>query len=101
MESPPVSNKNARVCSNHFLPEDFFGSVLEGFGPLKKTLKFDAVPSVFSFVPPLKRRKTSEARIAQTAHRGITEELLSPPGPSSQQNDAPEPCTKDVGIQCG
>ena len=101
MENPPVSDKNARVCSNHFLPEDFIGSVLEGFGPSKKTLKLDAVPSVFSFVPPPKRRKTREARIAQAAHRGIIEELLSPPDPSSQLNDAPEPRTKDVGIQCG
>ena len=75
--------------------------MLEGFGPSKKTLKPDAVPSVFSFVPLPKRRKTSEARIAQAAHRGIIEELLSPPDPSSQLNDAPEPRTKDVGIQCG
>ena len=93
------SDKNARVCSNHFLPEDFIGSVLEGFGPSKKTLKPDAVPSVFSYMPPPKRRKTSEARIAQATHRGIINELLSP-GPSSQQNE-PEPLTKDVGIQCG
>ena len=107
MENPPVSDKNARVCSNHFLPEDFIGSVLEGFGPSKKTLKPDAVPSVFSFVPPPKRRKTSEARIAQATHRGIIDrvidELLSPAaGPSSLQDDAEsEPITKDVGIQCG
>ena len=103
MENPPVSDKNARVCSNHFLPEDFIGSVLEGFGPSKKTLKPNAVPSVFSFVPPPKRRKTSEAKIAQATHRGIIDELLSPAaGPSSQQDDAEsEPLTKDVGIQCG
>ena len=86
-----------------FLPEDFIGSVLEGFGPSKKTLKPDALPSVFSFVPPPKRRKTSEARIAQATHRGIIDELLSSAaGPSSLQDDAEsEPITKDVGIQCG
>ena len=98
MEDPPISDKNARVCSSHFLPEDFVGSVLEDFGPSKKVLKPDAVPSVFSYVPPPKRRKTSESRIAQATHRGIINELLSP-GPSQQSE--PEPLTKDVGIQCG
>jgi len=34
--------------------------VLPGHGPWKKTLKPEAVPSVFSFVPPAKRRKISE-----------------------------------------
>ena len=78
--------------------------MLEGFGPSKKTLKPDAVPSVFSFVPPPKSEgMTSEARIAQTTHHGIIDELLSPAaGPRSQQDDAEsEPLTKDVGIQCG
>ena len=88
MENPPVSDKNTRVCSNHFLLVDFIGSVLEGFGPLKK--------------PPPKRRKTSEARIPQVTHFGIIDELFSPAaGLSSQQDDAePEPLTKDVSIQC-
>ena len=85
MEDLPVSDKNARVCSDHFLPEDFVGGVLEGFGPSKNTLKPDAVPSIFTYVPPAKRRKTSEAQIAQATHRGIINELLSPiPGPSQQ-----------------
>ena len=87
----------------HFLPEDFTGSVLEGFGPSKKTLKPDSVPSVFCYAPPPKRRKTSEARISQATHRDMLHELLSA-GPSDirgQQNDEPEPRTKDVGIQCG
>ena len=48
LEDPPVSDKNARVYSNHLLPEDFVGGVLKGFGPSKKTLKPDAVPSIFS-----------------------------------------------------
>ena len=99
-----MNDKNARVCSNHFLPEDFTGSILEGFGPSKKTLKPDAVPSVFSYAPTSKRRKTSEARIALTKQRDIVKELLSA-GPGDihdQQNEpAAEPLTKDVGIQCG
>ena len=96
MEDPPVGDKNARVCSNHFLPEDFIDSVLEGFEFSKKTLKSDAVPSIFSYVPPPKRKKTSESRIAQATHRGIINELLSP-GPS-QQSEPEQPLTKDVGI---
>ena len=48
-------------------------------------LKPDAVPSVFSYVPLPKRRKTSEAQIAQVTHKSIINELLSP-GPS-QQNE--------------
>ena len=99
MENPPVSDKNARVCSNHFLPKDFVGCIVEGFGPLKKTLKPDAVPSVFSYMPPMKRRKTSEARIAQAEHCSIIDELLSPE--PSQLEPELEPLTKEVGIQCG
>ena len=77
LENPPINDKNARVCSMHFLPEDFTGSVLEGFGPSKKTLKPDSVPSVFCYAPPPKRRKTSEARISQATHCDMVHELLS------------------------
>ena len=102
MENPPLNDKNAHVCSQHFLPGDFTGSVLEGFGPSKKTLKLDAVPSVFSYVPPSKRRKTIEAQSALATHCDIITELLSA-GPSDihHQYNEPEPITKDVGIQCG
>ena len=101
MEDPPINDKNARVCSNHFLPENFTGGVLEGFGPSKKTLNPDAVPSVFCYAPPPKRRKTSEARNALATHRDVINELLSA-GPSNQQKEfEPEPRTKDVAIQCG
>ena len=102
MEDPPLDDKNARVCSKHFLPEDFTGGVLEGFGPSKKTLKPDAVPSIFCYAPPPpKRRKTSEARIALATHRDTINELLSA-GPSNHQNELEsEPRTKVVGIQCG
>ena len=97
MENPPLNDKNARVCFKHFLPEDFTGSVLEGFGPSKKTLKPNAVPSVFSYASPSKRRKTSEARNALAIHRDIINKLLSA-GPSDihDQNE-PEPLTKRCG----
>ena len=61
MEDPPLDDDNAGVCSKYFLPKDFTGGVLERFGPLKKTLKPDAIPSVFCYAPPPKQRKTSEA----------------------------------------
>ena len=78
MENPPIEDRNASICSQHFLPENYVSSVLPGHGPLKKTLKPEAVPSVFSFVPPAKRRKISEARIARTEQRVslITEQYL-------------------------
>ena len=93
---------NARVCSKHFLPEDFTGDVLEGFGPSKKTLKPDAMPLIFCYAPPPpKRRKASEARIALATHRDTIIVLLSA-GPSNHQNELEsEPHTKDMGIQCG
>ena len=75
--------------------------MLEGFGLSKKMLNPDAVPLVFCYAPPPKRRKTSEARIALATHRDVINELLSA-GPSNQPNEfEPEPHTKDVGIHCG
>ena len=79
------------------MPRNFTGSVLEGFGPLKKMLKPCAVLSIFSYKLPSKQRKTSEARNALVMHHDIISELLSA-GPSyicDQQNEA-ESLTKDV-----
>ena len=119
LENPPVNDKNARVCSEHFCEDDFVAAVLPGFGPTKPTLKPEAVPTRFSFVPVPKRRKTSELRIARAEHRDIIEELttsvLSGPPVSSTSSasdgeavmDSSEhvlpikPATRDVGIQCG
>ena len=61
VENLPIKDRNTRVCSQHFLPEDYVTSMLPEHGLSKKTLKPEAVPSVFSFVPPAKRRKISEA----------------------------------------
>lgn len=75
--------------------------MLKGFGPSKKTLNPDAVPSVFYYMLPPKRRKTSEAQITLATHHNMINELLSA-GPGNQQNEfESEPRTKDVGIQCG
>jgi len=69
MENPPIEDKNTRVCTQHFLPEDYATSMLPGHGPSKKTLKPEVLPSVLSFMPPAKRRKISKARIARTEQR--------------------------------
>ena len=101
-----VYDKNARVCSEHFLPTDFVSSVLQGFGPSKRTLKPDAVPSVFSFAPPPKRRKITEARIARAEQQATIKQLVyssqcsSEPGTSTSISSA-APATRDIGIQCG
>ena len=75
MEDPPLDDENVRVCSKHFLPEDFTGGVLEGFEPLKKTLKPNAVPLVFYYAPLPKQRKTSKPRMALATHRDMVNEL--------------------------
>ena len=59
--------------------------------------------STFGFLlcAATKAKETSEAQIALATHMDMVNELLSA-GPSNQQNELkPEPCTKDVGIQCG
>jgi len=80
------------------LPEDYVSSVLPGQGPLKKMLKLKAVPSVFSFVPPAKHRKTSEAQIAKTEQQAMVAEFLSSSSPSSNASHS-QPHTADVDTQ--
>ena len=41
-----INDANARICSDHFIREDYIQPVSSGFGPSKPTLKPDAVPSV-------------------------------------------------------
>jgi len=89
------------------------GAILPGFGPTKRTLKPDTVPTKFCFVPVPKRRKTSEARIARAEHRDTIELLttsslgspstaISSDGEVMESNAPPvKPTTRDVGIQCG
>jgi len=97
----PMEDRNVRVCSQHFLPEDYVTSVLPGHGPSKKTSKPEAVPSVFSFVPPAKLRKISEARIARTEQRVMVDQLLSTSSSSSNVSLGTQPLTTDVETQCG
>jgi len=101
VENPPIEDRNTRVCSQHFLPEDYVTSVLPGYGPSKKALKPEAVPSVFSLVPPGKRRKISEARIARAEQQVMVDQLLSRSSSSSNISVDTQPLTTDVETQCG
>ena len=85
-------------------------AVLEGFGPTKRILKPDAVPTKFCFTPATKRRRVSEVRRARAEQQDIIKELTTTPvlsGPYVSTSDTEmivtsiEPTTKDVGIQCG
>ena len=73
---PPIYDKKASVCSNHFEETSYVSSVLAGFVPSRETLKADAMPMIFSLNSPSKRSKLSEARQAKAQHRDLVEELL-------------------------
>jgi len=110
LESPPINDKNACVCSEHFNEEDFVTAILPAFGPTKPTLKAEAVPTKFCFAPVPKLRKTSEARIARAERRDIIEELTFISSPSTSTCGDGEatcfsvlpvkPTTRDIGVQC-
>lgn len=51
----------AVVCSEHFTSDDF------SYQWSQKRLKLSAVPSVFSYVAPIKKRKPPNARTPATA----------------------------------
>ena len=101
MKDPPIYDSNARVCSHHFIEQDFVSGAIEGFGPKRPTLKPEAVPIVFCFSQPTKRRKLSEAREAKAMHRSIIDSLLAEPSSSCGSSEDPQPATRDIGIQCG
>ena len=73
---PPMYDKNARVCNDHFEETSYVSSGLAGFGPSRWTLKEDAVQTIFSFNSPPKQRKLSEARQAKAQHRDLVEGSL-------------------------
>ena len=101
---PPIYDKNARVCSDHFEETSYVSSVLAGFGPSRRTLKADAVPTIFSFNSPPKRRKLSEARQAKAQHRDLVEGLLEAScsaTPSATVEPVREVTTRDIGTQTG
>ena len=77
---------NARVCSHHFMADDYVKPVLPGFGPKKPQLKDSAVPTRFSSTKQAKRRKLSEASKAQSQQRLLVSELLASSSLSSSQN---------------
>ena len=102
MKDPPIHDSNARVCSDHFTEQDFVSSVVEGFGPKRPTLKPEAIPTVFCFSQPAKRRKLSEMREARALHRSIIDDLLAGSSTAPESNTGESlPATRDIGIQCG
>ena len=101
MEDPPIYDNNARFCIHHFTEQDFVSSVVKGFGPKRATLKSDAVPTVFCFSNPAKRRKLSKARESRALHCSIIEDLLKEPTTEPHSSKEPEPATQDIRIQCG
>ena len=101
---PPIYEANARVCSDHITEDCYVSSILEGYGPSRRTLNPDAVPTIFAFnQSPPKRRKLSEARQAKAQHRVVVEELLEKAEVASCSSVEPleTATTRDVGIQCG
>lgn len=100
---PPIYQANARVCSEHFADTCYVSPVLEGHGPFTRTLKPDAVPTIFSFVSPPKRRKLSEARQAKSQHKDLVEGLLNKRDDTAESLDEPVSVvtTRDVGTQYG
>ena len=101
---PSIYDKNTCTCSDHFEETSHVSSVLAGFGPSKWTLKADAVPTIFSFNSPPKRRKLSEARQAKAQHRDLVEGLLEA-SCSATSSATVEPVrevtTRDIGTQTG
>jgi len=81
--NPPIYDKNACICSNHFEEASYITSVLAGFSPSRRTLKADAMPTISSFNSPPKRRKLSEARQAKAQHRDLVEGLMEASGSAS------------------
>ena len=103
MVDPPIYEANAYVFSEHFSETCYVSSVLEGFGPSRRTLKPDAMPTVFAFNSPPKRRKLSEARQAKAQHKAVVNKLLGDSTGESAEAESIEPIitTRDIGVQCG
>ena len=59
----------------------------------RQTLKPDAVPTVFAFNSPPKRRKLSEARLSRAEHNAVVGELLAEKEPDSSEAEFLEPVT--------
>ena len=79
---------------------DYVKSVLEGHGPAKPMLKCTAVPTIFSFIKPVKRRKMNEARAAKSQHQLLINDLLGPSSASRSQTVI-VPYVNEWQFQCG
>ena len=89
----PIYEANSRICSDHFVKTCYVLSVLEGFGPSRRMLKPDTVPTVFAFNSPSKCRKSSETRLARAEHKAVVIELLGKKDPDSTEVEFLKPVT--------
>ena len=90
----PIYEANARVCSDHFVETCYVSSVLEGFGPSRRTgAQARRCPTVFAFNSPPKQRKLSEARLSRAEHKAVVGELLAEKEPDSSEAEFLEPVT--------
>ena len=65
------------ICSQHFLPEDFY------LQWSRKLLKTTAIPSVFSFAPPAKKRKAPTERLSSEPMNAASSEPMNAASSSS------------------
>lgn len=112
---PPVRDKNARVCSEHFLPECFTTYMQERLTgkPCRRRLKEDAVPTVFCFSKAPAKRQASERRKVEKRSKNAVQQAFqeSPATASVLFDDPPETIEdllpgselkfKSVGVQTG
>ena len=62
-----VINKNTKVCSHHFTPDDYIsGDVLHS---ARRVLKGTAVPSVFPWTREVRQRKSKTSQLAASVHQ--------------------------------
>ena len=73
---PPINN--CYVCSDHFEDSCFEVNLMEQLTEQKRKrrLKRDAVPSVFNFNKPTKRRPTSKDRLKRKQDQEVSTDML-------------------------
>ena len=95
---PPIADVNARVCSQHFERRCFLTRMQETLTgkPCKRLLSPDAVPSIFAYSVPTKRRAISETRSQSKRSKELLEGALErlssieaayPPRPHTSTED--------------
>ncbi|CAN8000624.1 unnamed protein product, partial [Ixodes hexagonus] len=90
----PVGLRFAKVCSRHFLEDDYLKKIASGM----KILRDNAVPSVFKNRPPLPQPASSPEQSNSAAATSPTSEQRSADVSSDPTNDSPDlPDTTAIG----